>query len=58
MLLSGRTVYGDIGAGETTGYKRWAPAYPGPKVELELGGALLRQTPGDHHGYEGPAYSV
>ena len=49
-VVVGSVAYGDIGAGETTGYKEWGPAYPHPRVEFELGGARLRQIPDDHYG--------
>jgi hypothetical protein len=49
-VIVGNTVYGDIEASGTTGYKQWGPAYPHPRVEFELGGAHLRQIPDDHYG--------
>jgi hypothetical protein len=49
-VIVGNTVYGDIEAGGTTGYKTWGPAYPHPRVEFEMGGVRLRQIPDDHYG--------
>jgi hypothetical protein len=42
--------YGDLGAGETTDYKSWGPAYPHPRVRLELDGTRLRCGPLYHWG--------
>jgi len=46
----GRTSYGDILPGGSTGYRFWGPAYTHPKVELEAHGIRLRQVPDDNFG--------
>ena len=49
-VIVGNVYYGDLGAGETTDYKSWGPAYPHPRVQLELDGTRLRYGPLYHWG--------
>lgn len=49
-VVIGSTTYGDIGVGETSGYKTWGPAYSTSRVEFEIDGKSMRRVPDDHVG--------
>jgi hypothetical protein len=49
-VIVGKAHYGDIGAGETTDYKAWGPAYPHPRVRFEANGIHLRRLSLYHFG--------
>jgi hypothetical protein len=49
-VIVGKVHYGDIGAGETTVYRSWGPAYPHPRVRFDVGEVHLRRLPLYHFG--------